>query len=63
LPANARQVVIHLHSQPRVGGAAECLLKPHGHFRRSANVGQTFALIQPVGRWVLPTASIGVLLD
>jgi len=34
--ADLRQVVIHLHPEPRISGAAERLLKPHSHFRRDA---------------------------
>ena len=31
-----REVVIHLHAQPCVGGAADSLFEAHGHFRRDA---------------------------
>jgi hypothetical protein len=31
-----RQVVIHLHAQPRVGCAADGLFEADGHFRRNA---------------------------
>jgi hypothetical protein len=32
-----RQVIVHLHPQPRVGGATEGLLKTYSHFRRNAS--------------------------
>jgi hypothetical protein len=34
--ADLREVIVHLHAQPGVGGAAERHFKPHRHFRRDA---------------------------
>jgi hypothetical protein len=31
-----RKVIVHLHAQPRVGGAADSLFEAHGHFGRDA---------------------------
>ena len=31
-----REVIVHLHPHPRIGGAAQGLLKPHGHLRRDS---------------------------
>ena len=35
LGLNLRQIVIHLHPEPRVGGAAKRFFKPYRHFRRN----------------------------